>query len=198
MTAKTTSRNRTSKKKKAAARRPPARGRATEPMAGSAVVGGSSARGCLEGAMAETGAEPAPTTGVVATTITAADRAELHRRWEQARRVVHDVVGKEGEHDPQIWERGVYQLWLWLVVERLVVRRDDMDVAELSVVSKMLYDQRRVSLNEAKRQQQAGDAIRGNGAAISPQLPEHFGELVRQIYGTNLQDSRPAAEGAVN
>jgi hypothetical protein len=112
--------------------------------------------------------------------------------------VVHDAVGKEGEHDPQIWERGLYQLWLWLVVERLVVRRDDMDVAELSVISKMLYDQRKLSLDESKQRRQAGDATGGKGGSIASQLPEHFGELVRQIYGTNLQDSRPAAEGAVN
>lgn len=123
-----------------------------------------------------------------------ADPAELHRRWEHARRVVQDAVGKEDEHDPRIWERGLYQLWLWLVVERLVVRRDEMDVGELSVISKMLYDQRKLSLDEAKQRDKAGDATRGNGAAICPQLPEHFGELVRQIYGTNFQDDRAARE----
>ena len=123
-----------------------------------------------------------------------ADPAELHRRWEHARRIVQDAVGKEDEHDPRIWERGLYQLWLWLVVERLVVRRDEMDVGELSVVSKMLYDQRKLSLDEAKQRDKAGDTTRGNGAATSPQLPEHFGELVRQIYGTNFQDDRAAGE----
>jgi hypothetical protein len=124
----------------------------------------------------------------------AADRAELHRRWEHARRIVQDAVGKEDEHNPRIWERGLYQLWLWLVVERLVVRRDEMDVGELSVISKMLYDQRKLSLDEAKQRDKAGDAARGNGAATSPQLPEHFGELVRQIYGTNFQDDRAMCE----
>jgi hypothetical protein len=115
------------------------------------------------------------------------DPADLHRRWEAARRIVHQAVGTEDEHDPRIWERGLYQLWLWLVVERLVVRRDEIDVGELSVISKMLYDQRKLSLDEAKQRQKTGDGAQGNGAAASTQLPEHFGELVRQIYGTNFQ-----------
>lgn len=115
------------------------------------------------------------------------DPAELHRRWEAARRIVHQAVGTEDEHDPRIWERGLYQLWLWLVVERLVVRRDEIDVGELSVISKMLYDQRKLSLDEVKQRHKDGDGAQGNGAARSTQLPEHFGELVRQIYGTNFQ-----------
>ena len=104
-------------------------------------------------------------------------------------------VGQSEDHDPRIWERGVYQLWLWLVVERLVVRRDELDVSELSVISKMLHDQRKLSLDEAKQQSKT-DPEQGNGAAPSARLPEHFGEIVRQIYGTNFQDggARPGEE----
>ena len=121
-----------------------------------------------------------------AAAITPIDTQELRRRWENARSVVREAVGRTEDHDPRIWERGVYQLWLWLVVERLVVRRDEIDVGELSVISKMLYDQRKLSLDEAKQQANA-DPAQGNGAAPSARLPEHFGEIVRQIYGTNFQ-----------
>jgi len=129
---------------------------------------------------------------------------ELRDRWASARRVVQEAVGREDEHDPCIWERGVYQLWLWLVVERLVVRRDEIDVSELSVISKMLTDQRKLSLAEAKQHGQSANRKEGNGAARSTQLPPHFGEIVRQIYGTNFQDdaasagTEPRAPGAEN
>ena len=113
------------------------------------------------------------------------DNKELHRSWKRTRTIVSEVVEAEGEHDPQIWERGAYQLWLWLVVEQLVIRRDDVDVDDLSVISKMLRDQRKLSLEELKRCHQATD--QSNAKVQSTKLPEHFGELVRQIYGTNFQ-----------
>ena len=128
------------------------------------------------------------------------DPQELRCRWENARGVIREAVGAEEEHDPRIWERGVYQLWLWLVIERLVVRRDEIEVSELSVISKMLHDQRKLSLEEAKQQQKAGDGHDGrdggaaSGAATAARLPEHFGEIVRQIYGTNFQDDGARAE----
>ncbi|MCP4248726.1 MAG: hypothetical protein GY778_16905 [bacterium] len=125
-----------------------------------------------------------------AAAIAPTDAHELRRRWENARTVIREAVGRAEDHDPRIWERGVYQLWLWLVVERLVVRRDELDVSELSVISKMLHDQRKLSLDEAKQQAKSHDE-QGNGAAPSARLPEHFGEIVRQIYGTNFQDSEP-------
>ena len=89
-------------------------------------------------------------------------------------------------------------MWLWLVVERLVVRRDQIDVSELSMISKMLYDQRKLSLDEAKQRDKAGDSTRGNPPDLrrttSPQLPEHFGDLVRQIYGTNFHGDGAVAD----
>ncbi len=121
------------------------------------------------------------------------EAAELRARWAQARRIVGEVVGRDGEHDPRIWERGAYQLWLWLVVELLVVRRDDLEVSELSAISKMLHEQRKLSLNEQK---QAGAADgQGNGQGPPGRLPERFGELVRQIYGANFQGDAVAACG---
>lgn len=114
-----------------------------------------------------------------------ADTEELHHRWERAGAIISEVVGAEGEHEPKIWERGAYQLWLWLVVEQLVIRRDDVDLDFLSTVSKMLHDQRKLSLEELKRCHQATD--QSNTKVHSTKLPEHFGDLVRQIYGTNFQ-----------
>ena len=114
------------------------------------------------------------------------DPQELRRRWAFARQIVREAVGEEEEQDPRIWERGAYQLWLWLVVERLVVRRDQIDVDELSVVSKMIYDQRKLSLEEAKHSRKADDDRQA--PANTGRLPPHFGEIVRQIYGTNFQD----------
>ena len=121
-----------------------------------------------------------------------ADPEELRGRWQRTREIIRDAVGHEDDHDPRIWERGVYQLWLWLVVELLVVRRDDIDVKDLSVISKMLHEQRKLSLDEIKQLQKDNDG--GNGASGSFQLPEHFGSLVRQIYGTNFQDDTAAPD----
>ena len=113
------------------------------------------------------------------------DSEQLRRRWRRTRVLISAVVEIEGEHDPRIWERGAYQLWLWLVVEQLVIRRDDVDVDDLSAISKMLRDQRKLSLEELKRCHQATDQSKTK--VHSTKLPEHFGDLVRQIYGTNFQ-----------
>ena len=121
-----------------------------------------------------------------------ADQQELRSRWQRARQIIRDTVGQEDQHDPRIWERGVYQLWLWLVVELLVVRRDDIEVNDLSAISKMLHEQRKLSLDEAKQLQKTDQ--KGNGSTRSPQLPEHFGSLIRQIYGANFQDDSAACE----
>jgi hypothetical protein len=118
---------------------------------------------------------------------------ELHRRWQAARLIVRAALGTEDQHDPRIWERGLYQLWLWLVVELLVLERDAVDLPQLSLVSKMLRDHRKLSLDEARRRPRfAGD----DGTRTTPQLPAHFGELVRQIYGTNFHSDQVAPETA--
>ena len=133
----------------------------------------------------------APSTDDTNAVRSTADPNELRRRWENVRRIIRDAVGQNDEHNPQLWERGVYQLWLWLVVERLVVRGDEIDLDELSIISKMLHDQRKLSLEETKHQQKATENNgNGNGTIKSTRLPEHFGELVRQIYGTNFQNDQ--------
>ncbi len=115
------------------------------------------------------------------------DPQELRRRWQRTRDLISDAVGRDDDHDPRIWERGAYQLWLYLIVELLVVRRDEIGVDELSLISKMLHDQRKLSLDEFKQLRKSEES--GNGATGSTKkLPEHFGDLVRQIYGTNFQD----------
>ena len=125
---------------------------------------------------------------------TAVDIQELHRRWANARQVVGEAVGREEQHDPRIWERGVYQLWLWLVVERLVVGRDEIETNELATISKMLHEQRKLSLEEAKQRQKGDD--HDHAAASATGLPAQFGEIVRQIYGTNFQDDATLPDAA--
>jgi len=123
----------------------------------------------------------------------ATDSTELHARWDHARRVIQEVLSREQNPDPRIWERGVYQLWLWLVIERLVVRRDEIDVGELSVISRMLSDHRKLTLDEARTRPAAPD---DDDARAAGRLPERFGEIVRQIYGTDLTEHAPASNDA--
>ncbi|HUU82569.1 MAG TPA: hypothetical protein VM243_03595 [Phycisphaerae bacterium] len=128
-------------------------------------------------------------------TETALQQQELRRRWREARQIVREIVGRQDEHDPRIWEHGLYLLWLWLAVEYVVVRRDDMDSAELAALSKMIFDQRKLSLEQAKQLRKAAGP-EGGDTADTTKLPEHFGELVRQIYGTNFQDDAAPGESA--
>ncbi len=114
------------------------------------------------------------------------DTAELRRRWKYAARTVGQIVTRSETHDPRVWERGVYQLWLWLVVELLVIRRDDIGIGELATISKMLCEQRKLSLDELK--QLAKESGHDADETASTKLPPQFGDLVRQIYGANLQD----------
>lgn len=117
---------------------------------------------------------------------TAVDIRELHGRWKSARQVIAQIIEKHGSTDPSIWEQGAYQLWLWLVIELMVVRRDEIDVGDLTAVSKMLHDQRKLSLDQAKHLKKSGE--QDQAGSNSQRLPEQFDQLVRQIYGANLQE----------
>lgn len=119
------------------------------------------------------------------------DVPEYRRRWARARRVISEAVGAEESHDPAIWERGAYQLLLWLLVERLVLGSDELNVGDLASISRMLHDQRKLSLDEAKHRQKTDTS--GQAETGTAQLPAHFGDLIRQIYGTNFQDDCDAA-----
>ena len=131
------------------------------------------------------GKEPAGPAKAEPSAVTAIDPEELHRRWAHVRRIISDTVGREEFQDPSIWERGAYRIWLQLVVEQLVVRRDELGIDELAIVSKMLHEQRKLSLDEAKHRQKTGD---DEPAAGPTGLPPEFGDIVRQIYGANFQD----------
>ncbi|MFQ5489749.1 MAG: hypothetical protein ACE5GE_03410 [Phycisphaerae bacterium] len=116
------------------------------------------------------------------------DTRDLHDRWSSARRVISQIIEQHGAADPQIWEQGAYQLWLWLVVELLVVRRDEIDIADLTAVSKMLHDQRKLTLDRVKHLEKIGRD--DDPAPDSKGLPAQFNELVRQVYGTTLQEDQ--------
>jgi len=111
---------------------------------------------------------------------------ELRRRLADTRRLLSKALDAADGSDPAIWERGAYLLWLRLVVEQLVVRGVDIEVGDLSTISKMLHDQRKLSLEEARHRSRAGG--RAPATPKTTELPDEFGEVVRRIYGINLPD----------
>ena len=70
-----------------------------------------------------------------------------------------------------------------VLFERLTTKGKDISTEELAALSKMLAEQRRAEAQSSRgRNEEEAQAAKGEG-----ELPEDFGEVVKQFYGTNFQ-----------
>jgi hypothetical protein len=116
---------------------------------------------------------------------------ELRQRFKRVRQFVSEVIGQEA-NEPALWEQGLYQIWLWLVVERMVFHNVRLELDELGQVSKMTLDQSKVSQQQAKSNDKTSPA-EPIGPGHYP-LPDCFEDVVAQIYGTPEENSILVAE----
>ena len=75
---------------------------------------------------------------------------------------------------------------LGLVYERLATNEDELSTDDLGALSKTLAEHRRIDARVNTADRAAGaeeNAEQGEG-----QLPDHFADVVRQVYGTNFQN----------
>jgi len=118
----------------------------------------------------------------------------FRRRMREMGEVLSAMARVLADYDPAQWGRGAYLSLLGRVFDRLNGRRTGISLAGLSVLSRIIAEQRRVEA-QAARSESAKPGESSGVPALAPDLPEHLREAVRQIYGASLQtDVKEASE----
>jgi len=122
------------------------------------------------------------------------DRVRARRRRQASVSVVLDqTFGRFAESDPSLWDRRAYLMLVGIVYNRLANDEADIPTEELIALAKLLAESRRAdSQSHAARVDTQTKERREDATANAPcatgngRLPDAFGEVVRQIYGTNV------------
>ncbi len=114
--------------------------------------------------------------------------------------IVDSTFGALATHHPDLWGHGAYLMLVGSVVACLAERHAELSTSELATLSKILTEQRSLTLKQTEADRKLADRqskttldqssmdAAGNGDAQARKLPVHFGDVVRQIYGTSFQD----------
>ena len=106
----------------------------------------------------------------------------LHDRQEWVGKVLKELLGEKGKDNPHLLGQHAYLAMVSVLFERLTTKGKDISTEELAALSKMLAEQRRAEAQSSRgRNEVEAPAAKGEG-----ELPEDFGEVVKQIYGTNF------------
>ncbi len=127
-------------------------------------------------------------------------RDAFHKRMKAIGEIVDNTFGVVAAHQPDLWGHGAYLMLVGSVVACLAERHSELSTSELATLSKILAEQRSLTLKQAEADRKLADQKRkisseqlavdaeGNGDPGGRRLPAHFGDVVRQIYGTSFQD----------
>lgn len=120
-------------------------------------------------------------------------RAPAHRVavFRQRQALVGELIdaafGRFAESNPELWERRAYLMLIGIVYERLIALGEEVSTDELAKLAKTLRPS-----SVAQRSAAGTRVAQGNGRAESgdgrSSLPQHFSEIVRQVYGTSFHD----------
>ena len=135
-------------------------------------------------------------------------REAFHERMKAIGEIVDSTFGALATHQPDLWGHGAYLMLVGSVVACLAERHAELSTSELATLSKILTEQRSLTLKQAEADRKLADRqskataeqlsvdATGNGDPRARKLPAHFGDVVRQIYGTSFQDDFTVAPGA--
>ena len=142
---------------------------------------------------------------------TSLGRKAFHERMKAIGEIVDSTFGALATHQPDLWGHGAYLMLVGSVVACLAERHTELSTSELATLSKILTEQRSLTLKQAEADRKLADQqskataehssldAAGNGDAQPRKLPAHFGDVVRQIYGTSFQDDfTVASEGSTS
>jgi hypothetical protein len=108
----------------------------------------------------------------------------FRRRQASVAVILDRTFGSMAKCNPELWERRAYLMLMGTVYERLAAGPEDIPTDELIALAKALAENRRV---EARSRDGITDSL-SPGIRGSGELPEQFGGIVRQLYGTNFCD----------
>ncbi len=113
-------------------------------------------------------------------------KVHAHRRRQASVAAILDqTFGRQAQCSPDLWERRAYLMLVGLVYERLATNEDEISTNELIALAKVLAQNHRAEAR-LRSQNQPSDATKPATGGTG-ELPKHFGDLVRQVYGVNFQ-----------
>lgn len=113
-------------------------------------------------------------------------KVHAHRqRQASVAAILDQTFGRLAQCSPDLWERRAYLMLVGLVYDRLATNEEEISTDELIALAKVLAENRRAEarMSEAHRAQTADETSESRPG----ELPDRFGDVVRQVYGTNLQ-----------
>ena len=124
--------------------------------------------------------------------------AAFRKRIARTGRTLSAMAEALANDDPVRWGRGVYLALLGRVFDVLDGQQNALPLDDLAVLSKIIAEQRRAETQASELLYKGRDNTDGDSGGATAgrdrSLPDDFGELVRRLYGTNLQtDVRPNA-----
>jgi hypothetical protein len=109
-----------------------------------------------------------------------------HRRRQASVAAILDrTFGQLAKCSPNLWERRAYLMLIGLVYERLATNEEEISTDELVSLAKVLAENRRAEARLREHPQPTDSAE--PASPPTGELPERFTDVVRQVYGTNLQ-----------
>ena len=114
----------------------------------------------------------------------AAKVEEYRKRQASVAKILNRTFGRFAKTNPDLWERRAYLMLVGLLYERLATNEKEVSTDELVALSKALAEQRRA---EAQSRDSGGQETEPVESRPDGELPDDFGQVVKQIYGTNFQ-----------
>ena len=107
------------------------------------------------------------------------------RRQASVAAILDETFGQLARCSPDLWERRAYLMLVGLVYERLATNEVEISTDELIALAKILAENRRAEARVSHAQR--AETAEETSDPCTGELPDRFGDVVRQIYGTNLQ-----------
>lgn len=115
------------------------------------------------------------------------EKLRAHRRRQASVASILDAAfGHLADCNPDLWERRAYLMLLGLVYERLATNEEELATDELVALAKVLAEHRRIEARAGTSDQK--DDSEAPARRTDEQLPDHFADVVRQVYGANFQN----------
>jgi len=115
---------------------------------------------------------------------------ELRRRQEPVAAILDRTFGRFAKSRPDLWERRAFLMLVGVLYQWLEANEKEVSTEELVTLSRMLAEQRRA---EAQSSRESNEE-EARAAKAEGELPENFGEALKQVYGTNFHAPREDVE----